>query len=418
MFFLFLLFEGYCNSLAAQENLDKIDVAQEFKSLNMDINSALTNQVDVLSPRNFKVANNYLEDAKKNLEKQNDLKKEIHHQIIIARQYLNSANATARISHENIEDVVVARQQAVLAGAPVFFPYDFQKSDELLQKVTSELEYNNTQDVDKNRASLQTSYSDLELRSIKHQNLAEARLKLIQAIKDGAKIYAPEKYKMALRNYRETLEYITEHRHDVDQIKTRALAVNESADQLLQTTHDVAESKKIPSVEIAETISKEESKGSFEDQIKVQQSAVAREQKTIDEKLEQARRQFTADEAEVERFGKTLIIRLKGLKFPTSDATLNASNLRLLGKVQRVVKEFGNREVEVEGHTDSIGSEALNKKLSEERAQTVKDYLLSIDAVPANKIKVIGRGELAPLSSNNTPEGRAENRRADVIIKL
>ncbi|MGZ3809438.1 MAG: hypothetical protein ACXVCE_15245, partial [Bacteriovorax sp.] len=346
LIFLILLFEGYCSSTGAQENVDKIDVVQEVNSLERDVNSARTNQADILSSRNFREANFYLEDAKKSLDKESALKKEIYRQVTIARQYLNSANEEVRLSQKHIDAVLTARKLAVAAGAPFFFATDFQKADDLLQKVTSELESKNAET---NRASLQGLYSDLELRAIKHKNLAQARITLVQAIEDGARIYAPEKFKMAMQKYKDAIAYIEEHRHDATQIESRALAVNESASDLLHTTHDLAEAKKMPSGELTA-----ESR-SFEDQIRVQQSAVAREQETVNDKLEQARRKFTPDEAEVERLGNTLVIRLKGLKFPASKAVLNDSNLRLLGKVQRVVKEFGNSEVEVEGHTDSIG---------------------------------------------------------------
>lgn len=423
VFFIFLIEGYYSSNIYAQEIIDKIDVVQEFNSLDKDMKSALTNQVDVLSPRNFKAANTYLEKVKKSLDKQSALKKEIHEQITKARDSLSYANIAARAAKQNIDDVVTTRQLAVTAGAAIYFPYEFQKSDELLKKITSELESNNTQNVDKNRVSLQASYSDLELRAIKQQYIGQARLTLAQALKDGAEKYAPEKLKAAVKTYKEAREYINQHPHDADQIEKRAFAANENAKQLLQTTHDVAVVK-----------APEESKESFEDQIRTQQSAVSRDQKTIrslevkievlesekaiNDKLEKFRSNFTTDEADVYKQGDTLIIRLRGLKFPTSQAALNDSNLRLLGKVQRVVKDLGNREVVVEGHTDSLGSDAINEKLSKKRAQTIKDYFISIGVVPANKIKVIGRGEQAPLVTNDTPEGRAQNRRADIIIKL
>jgi outer membrane protein OmpA-like peptidoglycan-associated protein len=251
------------------------------------------------------------------------------------------------------------------------------------------------------------------LRTIKHKNLAQARINLGQAIEDGARTYAPVEFKMAMEKYKNVVAYIEDHRHDAAQIKLQAIAVNESARDLLQTTHDIAEATKKNSSE--ELIA---SGRKLEDRIEVQQSAVARDREVVADKLEQARRLFTRKEAEIERMGNTLVIRLKGLKFPTSKAVLNDSNLRLLGKLQRFVKEFANNKVEIEGHTDSIGSEINNSKLSKERAQTVKDYLLSADAVPASRINVIGRGEEAPISSNNTSEGRAQNRRADILIHI
>ncbi len=96
-----------------------------------------------------------------------------------------------------------------------------------------------------------------------------------------------------------------------------------------------------------------------------------------------------------------------------------------------VVKPDGKREldqaaakmsgVDVEmviatGHTDSIGTEAYNQKLSERRANAVKAYLVS-KGVPASKITTLGKGETQPVATNKTKEGRAKNRRVDVEFK-
>jgi OmpA-OmpF porin, OOP family len=68
------------------------------------------------------------------------------------------------------------------------------------------------------------------------------------------------------------------------------------------------------------------------------------------------------------------------------------------------------------GHTDSIGTEAYNQKLSERRANAVKAYLVS-KGVPASKITTLGKGETQPVATNKTKEGRAKNRRVDVEFK-
>ena len=68
------------------------------------------------------------------------------------------------------------------------------------------------------------------------------------------------------------------------------------------------------------------------------------------------------------------------------------------------------------GHTDSVGTEAYNQKLSERRAQAVKDYLVS-KGVPASKITTIGKGESQPVATNKTKEGRQKNRRVDIEFK-
>jgi peptidoglycan-associated lipoprotein len=72
--------------------------------------------------------------------------------------------------------------------------------------------------------------------------------------------------------------------------------------------------------------------------------------------------------------------------------------------------------IELEGHTDNVGSKEYNTKLGEERAEAVKRYLYEAHQVPLHKINVISYGEEKPVSPNNTKDGRAQNRR--VVIKV
>ncbi len=74
---------------------------------------------------------------------------------------------------------------------------------------------------------------------------------------------------------------------------------------------------------------------------------------------------------------------------------------------------IGISRIKVVGNTDSIGTKAYNQKLSERRAEAVKAYLVS-KGVPASKIHTEGHGEMDPVASNKTKEGRAKNRRADI----
>jgi OmpA-OmpF porin, OOP family len=83
-----------------------------------------------------------------------------------------------------------------------------------------------------------------------------------------------------------------------------------------------------------------------------------------------------------------------------------------LAKLQGVDLEM----VIATGHTDSIGTDAYNQKLSERRAAAVKDYLAS-KGIPASKITTIGKGESQPVATNKTAEGRQKNRRVDIEFK-
>ncbi len=108
--------------------------------------------------------------------------------------------------------------------------------------------------------------------------------------------------------------------------------------------------------------------------------------------------------------------------------TLNATtyfdfdkyNLKPEGKkaLDELISEMKLDQIEqviVVGHTDSIGTEEYNQKLSERRAKTVADYLIS-KGVPASKIKASGKGETQPIADNKTRDGRAKNRRVEVTV--
>jgi OmpA-OmpF porin, OOP family len=80
------------------------------------------------------------------------------------------------------------------------------------------------------------------------------------------------------------------------------------------------------------------------------------------------------------------------------------------------VKKYPDANIKIEGHTDSKGTEQYNQILSEERAGAVQNYLIQKGAVQRANISTVGYGELKPLADNKTEEGRAENRRVDILI--
>ncbi len=124
---------------------------------------------------------------------------------------------------------------------------------------------------------------------------------------------------------------------------------------------------------------------------------------------------FTREEGNVLRDGDNIVIRLYGLSFPVGKNTIEAEYYSLLTKVQDAIKRFPKCSVTIEGHTDSQGSDELNQTLSESRAKAVAEYLMANMGVEL-PINHHGYGESRPVASNDTPEGRARNRRIDVVI--
>jgi outer membrane protein OmpA-like peptidoglycan-associated protein len=89
-------------------------------------------------------------------------------------------------------------------------------------------------------------------------------------------------------------------------------------------------------------------------------------------------------------------------------------DLEKLGKVL-TAPQYSAYRVQVEGHTDSIGSDSYNRRLSERRAESVKRYLVQHFSIPSDRLVVRGWGMSNPIASNATPEGRDKNRRVEVI---
>jgi outer membrane protein OmpA-like peptidoglycan-associated protein len=139
-------------------------------------------------------------------------------------------------------------------------------------------------------------------------------------------------------------------------------------------------------------------------------------EREFNEKFNRVQRYFGPNEAEVYKQGNQLIIRLRGIQFPVGQATLSPENYTLLSKVQQAIRVFGQPMTIVEGHTDSTGSAQTNKELSQKRAEAVKTYFVANRTLPESRIKATGYGPDKPLAPNTTAEGRAMNRRIDVLL--
>ncbi len=105
---------------------------------------------------------------------------------------------------------------------------------------------------------------------------------------------------------------------------------------------------------------------------------------------------------------------LEGVNFEFDKATLRQADLAIIDKDVAELDKWGNVNIEVAGHTDSIGSDQYNMKLSRERAETVRDYLIS-KGIAADRLTAKGYGESQPVADNATPEGRLQNRRVELV---
>jgi len=103
------------------------------------------------------------------------------------------------------------------------------------------------------------------------------------------------------------------------------------------------------------------------------------------------------------------------LRFETGSATLTADSDRQLDVLASVLKAYGDVNINVAGYTDNVGDAAANKKLSADRAASVKNVLVS-KGIAVTRITDQGFGEEKPIASNDTDEGRSRNRRVELVV--
>ncbi|MEL6368135.1 MAG: OmpA family protein, partial [Pseudomonadota bacterium] len=98
-------------------------------------------------------------------------------------------------------------------------------------------------------------------------------------------------------------------------------------------------------------------------------------------------------------------------------STIEPSAYPLLEKVESAIDVFPRSSIVIEGHTDSYGSDSNNVTLSQQRADSVMQYMLNAMQIPSSRVRATGFGESRPIANNETSEGRARNRRIDVVIR-
>jgi outer membrane protein OmpA-like peptidoglycan-associated protein len=109
-------------------------------------------------------------------------------------------------------------------------------------------------------------------------------------------------------------------------------------------------------------------------------------------------------------------IVLRGVNFDFDKATIRPDARPILDQAAETLKQEGDIGIAVEGHTDSVGSDEYNQRLSVRRAKAVKDYLAG-KGIDPSRMSVTGYGESKPVASNDTAEGRAQNRRVELRVE-
>jgi outer membrane protein OmpA-like peptidoglycan-associated protein len=118
---------------------------------------------------------------------------------------------------------------------------------------------------------------------------------------------------------------------------------------------------------------------------------------------------------ETQESARGLIVNISDVLFDFNKYTLKPGAREKLAKVSGILLAYPGLKIQLEGHTDSIGTDEYNQKLSEQRAAAVRDYLVG-QSVPGNTMTAAGFGKGSPIASNDTAAGRQRNRRVDMVV--
>jgi outer membrane protein OmpA-like peptidoglycan-associated protein len=122
------------------------------------------------------------------------------------------------------------------------------------------------------------------------------------------------------------------------------------------------------------------------------------------------------ENAKVERVGEGINITFdSGILFATGKSSLTAEAKESVKKLAEILVKYPDTNVMITGNTDNVGSTESNQKLSEKRADAVASYAVSL-GVDKTRLTTVGNGELSPVASNDTADGRAKNRRVEIGI--
>ena len=136
----------------------------------------------------------------------------------------------------------------------------------------------------------------------------------------------------------------------------------------------------------------------------------------MDNQEAQLRQRLEATGVSVTRVGDDIILNMPGnITFGSESAAINPAFTEVLGSVALVLNEYKQTLIDVNGHTDSTGTFALNQQLSQQRAQSVADYLVSLQVNP-QRMAVQGFADTQPIAPNNTEVGKAQNRRVEIRL--
>jgi outer membrane protein OmpA-like peptidoglycan-associated protein len=449
-----------------------------FKDADAARAAAEAQNAELLAPRAWERGVSEYEDAEEALERGRNIEY-VRDNAADATAYFREAAEKAQLAKTKFAQVLKSRQDAANAEAPRRSSDLWQQAQRKFGDAIRLLERGDLKGASRREIEATALYRDAELIAIKDQYLAETRRLLADADRARVGRYAPITLGKAKELLAEAERELNENRYDTDRPRSLARQANYEAKHAIYLSEIVrkvrdkdltaeqlvlqweAPLRQIagvadiqPDMESGPDRLTAELANFFENQAnelqalqqekaenEVRMADLEEELRVLDERLggataerqaliqrleaqarvkqqfERIEKMFTSDEARVFRQGNNVIMRLVGLSFDSGASQIKPENFDLLAKVEKAIDVFPRSELIIEGHTDSFGGDELNQKLSQERAESVQQYMINAMRIPTYRLIATGYGETRPVASNETAAGRARNRRIDIVIK-
>lgn len=440
------------------------------------IQQAKEKNAHLYSPSAFEKAIDLYNDAESNYKKGRNLE-DIRSKLKEARASLMKAMDGVKHGEVTFSSTMAARADALSADAPKFSPATWTKAEEQFKSAAEQLEDGDMNDAKSEGGEAERLYRLAELEAIKANYLQPTKALLKQADDMDVEETAPKTLSKAKQLALKAEALLQQNRYDTDEARQMAQeakyeaahsiylhatftamdkedkgfedlrlaaekaiqrisgslgllarfdnGLDEEAGRIIQEV----KTRENKSTDQAKTIaSLTDENSTLKKQVESMTSrlgTLTKAEKDLQESLKRRREEdariaevsnlFSDAEGNVLRDDQNIITRLYGLSFAVGKSEIEPQYFSLLTKVQQAIKSFPGCQVVIKGHTDSQGTDEVNQRLSEERARAVEEYLRA-NMGSSLVISSQGYGESQPIASNDTVEGRAKNRRIDVVI--
>lgn len=457
---------------AGKQVLTEGQISERFPKVN-ELQSELAHgkikQWHILSPNQFRQAEEAYKEAVILAKNDND---KASSRATLGLSHLITAKNNAKLSADVLEEVLHARTKAINASAQQTNSEDFDAIDSKLLAVAALIEKQKINQAKSKRAELMRAYAALELTSLKSKVIDSVGKMISQANLKKVDNLAPKTFKLGVEEYNLALNTLDADRRDTDKSNHHAQRATkhikrateiadiivhfsdsnfEEEDKVLwfQKQLTQAVSPVIPVVDFAKpnksvvkdielklvalvksnSVLATSMKQLRDDESrKIREKDLALEAAKVDALNEKRRREalsakfsltqslFKLNEAEVFRQSDNVLIRAHGFSFKSGNSEIDAENFTLLNKIIKAINQFPMSDVVVSGHTDNRGNDESNLSLSTQRAANVAQFLTQVGRIDKDRIRTVGYGKEKPVASNSSVQGRAANRRVEILI--